>query len=47
MSRRSRSWAHPLRSLAEWVLFRGGVGIGEVYAGTLWAVLARSPDRAV
>jgi SAM-dependent methyltransferase len=47
MSRRSRSWGHPLRSLAEWVLFRGGVGIGEVYAGTLWAVLARPPDRAV
>jgi len=32
---------HPIRSLAEWVLFRRGIGVDDVYAGTQWFVLRR------
>lgn len=42
MGRRPRAVRSPLRALAEWILFRDGAGLEEVYAGTQWFVLARA-----
>ena len=44
---RRRFARHPLRWVCEWVLFRRGVGIDDLYAGTQWFVLRRAQsDRA-
>lgn len=40
-SHRPHALRNPVRALAEWVLFRNGVGLHEVYAGTQWFVLER------
>lgn len=45
---RSRFLRHPLRWACEWVLFRNGVGVADLYEGTQWFVLRRAKsDRAV
>jgi hypothetical protein len=41
-SGRSYPLRHPIRSGAEWLLFRRGIGMDEVYAGTQWFVLRRA-----
>lgn len=45
---RPRFLRHPLRWACEWVLFRNGVGVADLYEGTQWFVLQRAKsDRAV
>lgn len=39
---RPRFLRHPLRWVCEWILFRHGVGVDDLYAGTQWFVLRRS-----
>ncbi|MFN8223876.1 MAG: methyltransferase domain-containing protein [Gaiellales bacterium] len=38
---RPSPFRNPLRTVAEWLLFRAGAGLDDAYAGTQWFVLAR------